>query len=110
MTPFGEEDFRHYIIAQDDDCDYSESGWVACVKDDWAGLASYSHCSCFGTWEAMDGKFSWEGTPEQLVAKAREEHDPIIDGKKASTADYDYDHLMVVYGQILEWAKNNIRM
>ena len=46
-------DFQRTIIAQDDDNGYQESGYVACVDGDWAGLTSYSHCSCFDTFTAL---------------------------------------------------------
>lgn len=42
------------IIAQDDDFDYSESGWVAFHYEGGYYLAQYSHCSCYDTFEALN--------------------------------------------------------
>lgn len=104
------EEFRNSIIAQDDDCDYSESGWVAVVKGKVAGLAKYSHCSCFGTWTAMTtiGKgnivWDWIGSVKNLIKMARVNGDPHIIGRTANSEDYDYDHLQEVYKRVLEWS------
>ena len=101
------EDFRNHIVAQDDDCDYSESGWVAVVKDKMAGLAKYSHCSCFGTWTALgDGNVVWDwiGSVKDLVKLAKANGDPHMPGRTANAEDYDYDHLQQVYKEVLEWS------
>lgn len=40
------EDFENSVIAQDDDNDYQESGYVACVfSGGKAAITGYSHCS-----------------------------------------------------------------
>ena len=96
------DDLYPYVIAQDDDCDYSESGYVAVVKDGQAALGSYSHCSCYGTWETVG--WDWEGTVAELVDLARRKADPIMPTREADAGDHDYDHLMRVYEQIISWA------
>jgi hypothetical protein len=108
--------FEESIIAQDDDCDYSESGWVAVVVDNWAALTKYGHCSCYDTWASITGggisddegpddpHWDWIGTPDELVNLAKGRLDPALPNRVASTEDYDYDHLMKVYDQILEWS------
>jgi len=113
--------FEKSIIAQDDDCDYDESGYVACVFEDGsAAIFNYSHCSCYGTWEALSGQSDyywaedttepedreihpvWEGRKEELYVLAKAKMDPSHPGRPASEEDYDYDHLMKVYKQVLE--------
>lgn len=114
------EQFDASIIAQDDDNDYQESGYVACVveRDGFriAFLVRYSHCSCYGTWEAltdasdwMNGpprtfRPDWIGTVEQLVDMAKRTADPVIPSRTASRDDYDFDHLEAVYAEVLKWA------
>lgn len=103
------------VIAQDDDRDYQESGWVAGVVENWAYLTSYSHCSCYDTWASITGggisddegpndpRWDWTGTPDELVALARSNGDPGLKGREANREDYDYDHLQTVYEQIIIW-------
>lgn len=97
-----------YIIAQDDDEDWEESGWVALVFNDHeAALSQYSHCSCYGTFGIGGAIESWDwtGTPDQLVELAKNKRDPNMPEREADPKDYDYDHLMSVYQQILNWDK-----
>ena len=92
------------VIAQDDDCDYSESGFVA-VKDNKENkyaIGRYSHCSCYGTWSAL-ADWDWVGTKRGLLKLARHKLDPNMPERKADPEDYDYDHLMNVYQQIIDW-------
>lgn len=106
------EDFVSHVIAQDDDQDYSESGYVAVRKDDWAAIAKYSHCSCYGTWDSLTDRtgkpaWDWEGTPGELVGMAIRMADPCMPDRVADEKDYDYDHLVKVYQQVLDWAREN---
>lgn len=107
--------FQASIVAQDDDRDYQESGWVAVVVGNWAALTKYGHCSCYDTWASITGggvsddegpdepRWDWTGTPEELVELAVSKSDPALKGRTVSEEDYDYDHLMNVYTQIIEW-------
>lgn len=107
------DEFRNAIIAQDDDNDYEESGYVVVnVGKDFA-IARYGHCSCYGTWTNLsEGKsgivWDWEGSLRQLLKLARNKLDPhcSIGSRKADEKDYDYDHLMACYTQVLEWNEN----
>lgn len=104
--------FEQAIIAQDDDHDYQESGWVAVQIGNWCALAQYAHCSCYGTWAAITGggisddegpsdpMWNWEGTYEELMSMALERRDPAMPDRIANPEDYDYDHLMNVYDQL----------
>lgn len=102
------ETFNKQVIAQDDDNDYSESGFVAWIDNGVAHLARYSHCSCFGTLTSIgdDTRGDWSGTPDELVTLAQQRLDPDMPTRPANTEDYDYDHLMKVYEQIIEWDSN----
>lgn len=96
--------FRDSIIAQDDDDDYSESGYVAVVIGDWDALARYSHCSCNDTWEYIESDgWDWSGTVSELLKLAKNKLDPSVKDRKSSPEDCDYDHLMNVYSEILSW-------
>jgi hypothetical protein len=110
------DDLINLTIAQDDDNDYSESGYIAVWDGKRAALARYSHCSCYGTWTALsDTKtgvtWDWLGSKRQLLKMAREKLDPHapFGTRKADEKDYDYDHLMNVYQQILEWHEKTKR-
>ena len=104
------ESFRNYVIAQDDDNDYQESGWVTVRDGNWCGLALYSHCSCDDTLDVLRSggennirnlRWNWTGTWLQLRRLAREQGDPDMPGRKADPKDCDFDHLSAVYQQIL---------
>ena len=99
--------FDSSVIAQSDDCDYSESGWVAIVHEDRAYLANYSHCSCYDTFEALTSlgitTFDWSGTIKDLTQLAQEKLDPFMQDRPLDTKDCDYKHLMKVYEQVLKW-------
>lgn len=110
--------FEESIIAQDDDCDWSESGYVAGRFNGVCFIARYSHCSCYGTWEDISGDsswsddklvdvaFDWIGTLEQLIEMAEKCLDPAMPDRPADPEDYDFDHLTEVYKTI----KNNKEM
>ncbi len=110
--------FESAIIAQDDDNDYSESGWLAVIIGGDAALAKYGHCSCYGTWESLNGggisdhfegeelrspAWDWSGTPDDLVTLAKLNGDPFIPGRTSDPNDIDADHLAKVYAQIVAW-------
>ena len=108
--------FNQSIIAQDDDNDYQESGYVAVSIGDWAAITRYGHCSCFGTWTDITGgnygrssgqsdiAWGWQGSVAELIEMAKNVSDPAIPSRKAVPEDCDYDHLIRVYKQILDWA------
>lgn len=105
------------VIAQDDDDSYEESGWVTWVIKGVAYLGSYSHCSCYGTFASLCGggvgddittgtpSFQWSGTVSELISLAEAKGDPNMPGRTADPDDCDYDHLMNVYAQVIEWSK-----
>lgn len=107
------EQFKKSIIAQDDDGDYSESGYVAVVFRNKAHLGKYSHCSCFDTVEALCDEltgifcFLWSGSVAELVKMAKNRLDPAMPKRVSDENDCDYDHLMAVYAGILQWKKND---
>jgi len=112
-----EEKFYNSIIAQDDDNDYEENGYVACVIGNWAALAHYGHCSCYGTWTSITGgdysgrgtmppEWDWQGTPDELVAMAIAKRCITVPDRTINENDEDYDHLKNVYDQIVEWDKS----
>lgn len=96
--------FRDYIIGQDDDNDYSESGYLACVDGDFAGISRYSHCSCYDTGSSICSgetvNWDWTGTPSELLDMATRIADPAVPERLANKDDYDYDHLAEMYRQV----------
>lgn len=110
------------IIAQSDSGGYDPSGYVAVVDGEDAALSSFSHCSCFGTWESLTGggissshysgeyepNWDWVGTVDELVHMAKNELDPSFPERKIDSSDYHSSYLMNVYQQILEWAKSRV--
>jgi hypothetical protein len=112
-------EFEQHIIAQDDDEDHSESGWVVVARDGVAAMANYGHCSCYGTWEAINGggisdyfddkqecpdpKWDWSGSVVDVIDMAKRRADPHLPGRVANPKDIDYDHLCAVYEKVLEW-------
>lgn len=106
--------FSASTVAQDDDQDYSESGYVVCVNGDIASVFNYFHCSCYGTWKAISGSYEgdsemdvtplWEGTVGDLAVKAQAGECLVFPGRLvADTDDYDKDHLLKVYQDYLVW-------
>lgn len=112
ITKGQQELFNRSIIAQHDDQDYEESGYVAVVVGNWAALSMYNHCSCYGTWESLTGEchndphWDWTGTVDEMIALAKAKRDPFMPDREANKDDYEYDHLIEVYKQIVEWDKN----
>lgn len=115
-----DDEFRSHIIAQDDDDDYSESGYVVIrISNDLCFLSSYGHCSCYGTATSLRGGdygdcksdefmvFQWRGTWAELVDMAKRTADPALPDRTADPEDYDYDHLVSVYSQILKQNEND---
>lgn len=114
-THWTREDFDRAVIAQDDDNDYDESGYVVAVDGTDAGIASYSHCSCFGTFESLCGggisdsydkgdiTWTWFGSVAELVRLAANGLDPNMPERAVNPADYDADHLLKCYEQVLAW-------
>lgn len=99
------QEFTKSIIAQDDDEDYQESGYVVCRQGNDCGIARYSHCSCYGTWTSLADNppfFVWEGSYADLLDLAMRGADPSMPLRQASSKDCDYDRLMAVYKQILD--------
>ena len=90
------------VIAQSDDEDYSECGWVCYEHDGTMHLANYSHCSCYGTWTVIDdgGGPSWSGTREELIALVRGNRDPDMPERRSTPGDSDYKHLQAVYAEL----------
>lgn len=115
MLHLGDRDkFHKAIIAQDDDNDYDESGYVAVKIDDWCAISRYGHCSCYDTWADITGggisdyegsrdpQWDWTGTWEEMLNLAERKADLTMPEREANPKDHDYDHLMNVYKQILE--------
>jgi len=120
ISHWTKDEFEEFTIAQADDEDYQESGYVAAVRDGVAYLSSYSHCSCYGTFDALcgggisdwfdeegDPQWDWTGSVDELVAMAKRCADPSMPEREATSGDCDYDHLQDVYNQILSWERNN---
>lgn len=106
LSVINSENWREYVIAQDDDNDYSESGYFIVKVNDNYGLYRYSHCSCFGTWEDFSDNnlsFTWVGTKEDLLYLAFNNMDPSMPDRKADPSDYDYNHLSVVYAEVIKY-------
>jgi len=115
MDKVTDREFWKSVIAQHDDEDWQESGYIACYHKNVAYLTNYYHCSCYGTFEALCGggisdrfsegipSFIWSGTLKELVDMAKRGADPHMPSRVAKEADCDYKHLMEVYKQILEW-------
>lgn len=118
-THWTRKEFHKATIAQDDDNDYEESGWVALVLGPDAALARYSHCSCYGTFTSLcggginndieEGEVTWEwmGSVNDLVMLAAGRRDPIFPQREVVESDRDGDHLLKCYDQVLIWAKAN---
>jgi len=109
------EQFQEAIIAQHDDNDYDQSGYVVVVKDGIAAISRYGHCSCYDTWCDLTGggvsdrqgpnppRWDWTGSLDQLKNMAVNKLDPSMPDRIADSNDYDYDHLMAVYEQVISW-------
>lgn len=114
------DDLQNITIAQDDDNDYEESGYIAVYDGNRCAIARYGHCSCYGTWTSLYNSNSsrpngiiwdWIGTKRQILKMAMNKldpHDP-FGTRKADEKDCDFDHLMNVYQQILKWHENSKR-
>jgi hypothetical protein len=103
---------ENYIIAQDDDEDIYESGYVVLDRDGECLIGCYSHDSCYGTWdgESMDcpglsnslsGTWLWMGNRDELIDMAKMGVDPCMPPRLANSKDFNYDHLMAVYQQVI---------
>jgi hypothetical protein len=72
-------------------------------------IARYSHCSCCDTYEALydanqgSVRIDWTGTPQQLQVIASELRDPNMPERKAQPDDFDHDHLVKTYEQVIAY-------
>lgn len=111
------EEFQSFVIAQDDDEDYDESGYVAVLHGDDAAIGHYGHCSCYDTFTDLCGgsisdyytegipTFDWYGSAAQLCEMASMKLDPSMPERKANPDDWDYDHLIEMYKQVMAYYK-----
>lgn len=100
MSP---EDSEQIAYACRDDQYYSNSGYFILVKDGQAAIYSFSHCSCYGTWEGS-GEV-WSGTVEELMDMAEHKRDPAMPAREVVDADYDSAHIRECYEQVIDWSK-----
>lgn len=101
------------VVGQDDDNDYSESGYIAFIYEGKAYITNYRHCSCYGTADVIftSSEFlpdkipvlCWGGTVDEMVEMAKRKADPDRPERTMMEEDFDYDHLMNVYDQIIAW-------
>ncbi len=100
-----ERNKKHEIARADAPDDYENSGWIAVYDGERAGIFSFGHCSCYGTWdyEACDA-MSWEGTRDELIAMARDKKDPAMPERTIVEGEYDYTKIVKLYDGILAWA------
>lgn len=112
------QEFWQSVIGQSDNEDYSQSGYIACYHEGRAYLTRYGHCSCYGTFEDLCGGgagdyfaegvpcFAWSGTKEELIDMAKRCADPHMPSRTASEDDYDYEHLVAVYQEVIYWSEH----
>lgn len=121
MIKITEELFKKSIIAQKDDDDYEESGYVVLNIDNTIYLFDYSHCSCYSTFEVItdfnDQSYNdegdkeanidimplFEGSIEDFKAMAIHKSDLHMPERKSHLDDCDYEKLHSVYTQFLKW-------
>lgn len=111
------DQYAKSVIAQCDSGGYDPSGWVA-VYDPTTklyALASFGHCSCYGTWEALcgggigdyfttgDPKWNWEGTKRQLIKMIIGNLDPDMPTREISPKDYDSEYLTALYAELTKF-------
>ena len=98
------KELEDYTVARGDSGqDYEISGFVAVVQNGEAAIASFMHCSCYGTVEGIDDCWDWTGTPDEMVALATQEGCLVFDNRTLSPKDYDYPWLKECYDAILAW-------
>lgn len=118
MLELTNQEFLDATIAQKDDKDYEESGWVCLKVEDTFYLCRYCHCSCYDTYTDLAGggivdnysdnikrniSFSWSGTKEELVNMALNKLDPDMPTRTSEPEDSDYEHLLSVYSQLQKY-------
>lgn len=104
-----QEQFYALTIARSDNDDpYSLSGYAVLSDGKRAAIVSIGHCSCYGTWEGLDnGPIELDITVGQLIRWAKRKADPNFPTRMVNSADYDANHLLECYEQVLAWAKSN---
>jgi hypothetical protein len=118
ITKLSYSEFSDSLIARNaSDVDYESWGYVVAYNGEQAGIARFSHCSCYGTYESLLGRkkaagicWDWVGSLEELLKMARYKLDPhwtLGKSRKADPADSDYCYLMACYKEILKWNKTN---
>jgi hypothetical protein len=100
-------DFQPKHLFAQGDCpgDYENGGWVALVNKETnhAALMTFSHCSCYGTWEAIDGDTPvWDGTIAEMFAMAQENRDPSLPSRVREEGDICDNELDILYKEIME--------
>ena len=104
-------EFYKYVIGQDDDGDYEESGYVVVVVGDDAAIAAYSHCSCYDTLDSITRggieEWDWVGSVAELRLMLKYKLDPNHKDRVADPSDNDYDHLVKAYEMAEKWLEIN---
>lgn len=120
------EEFSDAIIARSYSRDEEQSyihGYLACVfPNGYAGLSSYGNsdtvhpffsiCQGISYDESIrEGTpdWQWYGTIDELVSLAFHKKDPCMPERIASSLDSDYDLLIEVYSQILDYFQNQTK-
>ena len=91
---------------------YEADGWVALVNKETnhAALMTFSHCSCFGTWEEIDGDNPvWDGTIAEMVVLAFENRDPSLPLRTREPGDKTDPLLDELYEEIRSAGRNWLR-
>ena len=114
-------EFRQSIWSQHDSGGYGPSGWLCGVHGKIAYIAQFSHCSCYGTWEAVVGadlddygdsveKFDpdWTGTLDELMVMADRQLDPAMPSRKIDGEDWDAAYLMAMYDEVLRLGQDGV--
>lgn len=98
--------YDHVLAKSDGGYSYEAWGYVCWEEGGQVHIDHYSHCSCYGTFDSLNGT-RWSGSREEALDMARRRADPAMPERVADKSDYDYRLLIEMYDQLIETLTND---
>lgn len=121
MTKFYEK--LHEVVRVQSPGSYENSGIIALINGDKAGIYEFGHCSCSGTYHLdrdqqcdsqheyyiNQGELSWAGSKDELKNIAENNLDWNVPGRNISALDFDYKRAVPFLAAVRQWFIDGVK-